>query len=120
MKKTNIAIFTAVTFFSCGIFNKMPSSGIFVRIVNADNIVTNGYKIKNCDFSGLNPGDTTKYQHMKKFSWGDEIAIIVDSSMYSTNIYDCRNCNVDSPKYLTLKLMLLDKDKRVPRVNVTR
>jgi hypothetical protein len=92
----------------CG-YNSLYGKGIFVRIVNIDTVRTSYYLINGKKFHGLRPNDTTKYKLMKVFDWSAGIVVFVDTNMYRYSISDCRTCRVDTPKYITLQIRVLNR-----------
>lgn len=101
---------------SCKVFKSIPAKGVYVRIINTDSIKTKCYKINRCDFPGLNPGDTTPYQFMKKYSNCYGFTIIADSFYVETGqISDCKS-DVDTPKYITIKMRIIDKNQKIHHI----
>lgn len=115
MRVVAFLIFIIVSIYGCKVM--AHRKGVYVRIVNVDTVKTKGYKIDKYTFSGLNPGDTSEYQFMQKFSIGYSVSVTIDKYVYSQgNIGDCRKCDVDTPKHITVKIMVIDKEKRIPKV----
>ena len=62
--------------------------------------------------------DTTPYKFMKIFDWSAGIDVIIDTERYRYAIYDCKACRVDTPKYITLKIKVLNRNDS-PQVDFT-
>ncbi len=100
--------------FSCKTI--LHKKGVYVRIINVDTVETKGYTIEKSHFPGLKPGDTSEYIFFKKLNAGDEIGVSFGRYIYTASISCCRHCDIDTPKHITMKIKVVDKNLRVPRV----
>lgn len=101
--------------------NKSSNRSLYARIVNVDTISTHSYMINGCNFPGLNPGDTTDYQLLKKLNMGDEFSVTIGTSTYSTSISDCSDCDIKAKK-VTIAIRIIPKgqmeNNHIPLINV--
>ena len=104
---------------SCNALHNRPKEkGVYLRIVNIDTIKTDGYTIGEYNFPGLKPGHRSKYKFIGTFNWSHRIAVKIDSFTFGRSFTHCNTCEIDSPKYITLKIKIKDIEADAPDLDL--